>query len=63
MLSKISPMRYAVDLARGVFYAGQPEYPQVVLQGPVFNLAVMSVLFAVFMVVGTFLFLRGEQKR
>lgn len=26
VLSFISPMRYAVDLARGLFYAGRPEY-------------------------------------
>jgi hypothetical protein len=26
ILSKISPLRYAVDLTRGIFYAGQPEY-------------------------------------
>jgi len=63
ILSKLSPMRYAVDLARGVFYLGQPDYPKVVLEGPLFNLVVMGVMFAVFLVVGTFLFVRGERNR
>jgi ABC-2 type transport system permease protein len=63
ILSKISPMRYAVDLARGVFYAGQPDYNKVVLQGMPFNMLVIAVLFAVFLIVGTWLFVRGERNR
>jgi len=63
ILSIISPMRYPVDLVRGVFYAGQPDYKYVVLQNPVFNLAVIAVLFTVFMVVGTALFVRKERNR
>ena len=27
ILSRMSPMRYAVDLARGIYYAGKPEHP------------------------------------
>lgn len=63
ILSRLSPMRYAVDLARGIFYAGQPEYAKVVLQEPLANLALMGAMFAVFLVVGTFLFVRGERNR
>lgn len=63
ILSRLSPMRYAVDFVRGVFYAGQPEYSQVILQGPLFNFGLMVVLFGVFLVVGTFLFVRGERNR
>src|SRR3989475_6812923 len=37
ILSRLSPMRYAVDFVRDVFYAGRPEYSQVTLQGPLFN--------------------------
>ncbi len=61
--SRISPMRYAVDLARAVFYAGQPEYPAVVLHGPIFNLGVIAALFGAFLVIGTFLFVRKEKNR
>lgn len=62
-LSRISPMRYAVDLTRGVFYAGQPDYPEVVLQEPVVNLTIILGLFLVFMIVGTWLFVRSERNR
>lgn len=63
ILSKLSPMRYAVDLARGIFYEGQPDYAKVVLQSPVFNLAVIAALFSVFLVAGTLLFVRRERNR
>lgn len=63
ILSHLSPLRYAVDLTRGVFYTRNPEYVQVVLQHPLFNLAVMIVMFFIFLVVGTFLFVRGERNR
>ncbi len=63
ILSRISPLRYAVDLVRGVFYAGQPEYPHAVLASTAFNLSVITILFAVFLVAGTFLFVRSERNR
>jgi len=63
IFSRLSPMRYAVDLTRGIFYAGQPEYSLVVLQSPVFNLGIMAAAFVVFLVIGTFLFVRSEQNR
>ena len=63
ILSRISPMRYAVDLVRNVYYVHSPEYSTVVLQGPLFNLAISATLFVVFLVAGTFLFVRKEQIR
>jgi ABC-2 type transport system permease protein len=63
VLSKISPLRYAVDLARGIYYAGQPDYPKVVLASPVFNLAIISAMFFVFLFSGTLLFVRRERNR
>ncbi len=63
ILSKLSPMRYAVDLTRGVFYAAQPDYAKVVLQGAALNFAIMAAAFLVFLVVGTFLFVRSERNR
>jgi len=63
VLSRVSPMRYAVDLTRDVFYAGQAEYSQVVLNGLPHNVAVMFAMFISFFVGGTFLFVRGERNR
>ncbi len=63
ILSLISPMRYAVDLTRGMFYAGLPAYPEVVLQSPVVNLLVMTGMFLVFLAIGTWLFVRSERNR
>ena len=63
VLSHIAPLRYAVDLMRGVFYTGTPEYSRVVLDPPLFNLGVMAVMFVAFMALGTWLFVRGERNR
>lgn len=63
VLSRISPMRYAVDLTRALFYAGQSEYAKVVVDEPVLNLAVMAGMFWLFLVVGTILFVRNERNR
>jgi ABC-2 type transport system permease protein len=63
ILSRISPMRYAVDLARGVFYLGRPEFAKVVLEAPLANIATMAVMFGVFLFVGTLLFVRAERNR
>jgi len=63
VLSHISPMRYAVDLTRSLFYTGQPEYPKVVLDGVFINLIVMSAMFALFLVLGTYFFVRNERNR
>ena len=63
ILSKISPMRYAVDFARGLYYAGTPEYDKVVLLDPLTNFFIMSVAFLIFMVAGTILFVRAERNR
>jgi ABC-2 type transport system permease protein len=62
-LSHISPMRYAVDLLRGAFYSGQSEFSRVVLYPVLVNLAAVVLMFAVFMVAGTFLFVRQERNR
>ncbi len=63
IVSRLSPMRYAVDLQRGVLYAGRPEYERTVLADPLTNLAIMAVLFTVFLVLGTLLFVRAERNR
>ncbi|MFN2520567.1 MAG: ABC transporter permease [Candidatus Limnocylindria bacterium] len=63
LLSRISPMRYAVDFVRGLYYAGTPEYDAVVLTSPVENLAILAGLFVAFMAIGTVLFVRAERNR
>jgi ABC-2 type transport system permease protein len=63
VLSRASPLRYPVDLLRGVFYSDQPEYSSVVVDSLALNLAVMAAMFAVFLVAGTWLFVRNERNR
>lgn len=63
LLSRISPMRYAVDLTRDIFYSGRTDYSFAVLQGTGYNLALMTALFLIFLFIGTFLFVRKERNR
>lgn len=63
ILSRISPMRYAVDLTRGIFYTGKTEYAEAVLQAPMLNLGIMLAAFLIFLVIGTYLFVRSERNR
>jgi ABC-2 type transport system permease protein len=63
VLSRISPLRYAVDLVRGAYYTGSPEYAPVVLESPAVNLAILGAMFAVFLASGTVLFVRAERNR
>ena len=63
MLSRLSPLRYAVDLVRGAYYAGSPEAARVVLAPVGANLLAVGGMFAGFLVVGTALFVRGERNR
>jgi ABC-2 type transport system permease protein len=63
IISRLSPMRYAVDLTRGVFYWGTPEYNLVVLEPPLLNAIVLFFSFVLFMLVGTILFVRAERNR
>lgn len=63
ILSRIDPVRYAVDLGRGLFYAGKPEYDLVVLSSPFFNFVIVVGMSILFIVVGTFIFVRSESNR
>ena len=60
ILSHLAPMRYAVDLLRDAFYGSNS---QVVLSSATTNLLIIGGLFVVFMVIGTFLFVRAERNR
>lgn len=63
ILSRLSPMTYAVDLIRSIYYWGTPEYSEVVLFNPLFNLAVVLIAGIIFMTIGTHLFVRNERNR
>lgn len=63
ILSKIMPMRYVVDLTRGICYLGRPEYKQIVMLNPLINLTVTAGLFVIFLVCGTIIFVRSEHNR
>ncbi len=60
ILSHLAPMRYAVDLLRDGYYGSTSR---VVLSDATTNLAIIGGLFVLFMVVGTFLFVRAERNR
>lgn len=61
--SRVSPMTYAVDFLRSIYYIGRPEYSQVVLFNPWFNLVVLSSMATVFMFAGTYIFIKNERNR
>ena len=63
VLSRLSPLRYVVDLFRDVAYQGRPEYQRVVLAGPLPNLLIVALMFAAFLLAGTALFVRRETNR
>jgi ABC-2 type transport system permease protein len=60
ILSKISPMRYAVDLMRDVYYGPGSGIP--VFDAPT-NLAIIAGEFLLFMLIGTAGFVRAERNR
>lgn len=61
--SRLSPMTYAVDLLRAVYYFGKPEYAAVVLFNPLIDLAVVVGIGLIFLSIGTFLFVRNERNK
>ncbi len=63
ILSRLAPMRYAVDLMRNVYYGFHPEAVDVPIATLGTNLTVIAGLFVVFIVVGTALFVRAEKNR
>ena len=63
VLSYLTPIRYIVDLMRAIYYAGTPEYSLVIASSPFFNLSVIVLLFAVFLIIGTLLFIRKERNK
>lgn len=62
-LSRITPMRYAVDLLRNVYYSGKPEYSQVVLADPAVNFSIIALGFVILSVLGTMKFVSSERNK
>ena len=63
VLSRLSPMRYVVDLFRDIIYTDRPEYRKVVLLGPVTNLVTILLMLVACLFAGTTLFARRETNR
>ena len=57
------PLRYAVDLVRGVYFHGAPGYDQVVSTSLALDAAVIAVVFAVAMTGGALIFDYRERTR
>ncbi len=63
ILSRAMPMTYAVDLMRGVYYANSPEKNLIVLHSISWNTLVISVVFMIFLLLGTALFINNEKNK
>jgi ABC-2 type transport system permease protein len=63
ILSALSPLRYAVELTRNVMYGLQPGVAAPETAPWPVNAAVIAGSFAVFLIVGTLLFVRAERNR
>ena len=63
ILSALSPMRYAVELTRNVFYGLQPGVAAPPMTPLPINVLVIGASFLVFLVAGTILFTRAERNR
>ena len=63
ILSRATPLTYAIDLMRGVYYAGTSEQTKTVLHGTVTNLLVIILFFGAFLILGTYLFVRNERNK
>lgn len=63
VLSRLSPMTYAVDFGRSVFYLGSPDYDKVVIFNPLIDLTAIAIMFTVFLISGTYLFILNERNR
>ncbi len=62
-LSRLTPMTYAVDFIRGIYYWGTPSYSSIVLFNPLVDLLVIILTSTLFLFVGTYLFIRNERNR
>lgn len=65
ILSRATPLTYVVDLIRNAYYGAAPggAMARAVAFHPLLDITVLGVLFVVFLIFGTMLFIRREQNR
>lgn len=63
ILSRITPMTYIVDLMRAITYQGLPEYDKVVIFPIWQSLLVITIMFFVFLITGTWIFVKKEKNK
>lgn len=63
VLSRMTPMRYAIGLERAVFYRGTADAPHVLADSLWLDAVVVAAGFAILLVVGTTLFVRHDHNR
>lgn len=63
VLSRIAPLRYAVDLLRGVYATVEPGPVPITVAGTGENLAIIGAAMLAFIAIGTTLFVRSERNR
>ncbi|MFH1246220.1 MAG: ABC transporter permease [Candidatus Liptonbacteria bacterium] len=63
IISRLTPMTYAVDAVRTIFYRNLPEFDSVVLYSTRHDLLATFLFFLLFMIAGTYLFVKGERDR
>ncbi len=63
VLSRIAPLRYAVDLLRNTYSAFQPGSFPIAVADAGFNLAAVGALLVIFGGLGTWIFVRAERNR
>ena len=63
VISHAMPMTYCIDLARGLFYSGMPEYESTVMYAPTTNVIIIVAFTLVFFVAGTVNFVRTEKNK
>lgn len=63
VLTKLMPLTYITDLARGVFYWQKQAYDLVVINHPIVNIIITTAFILVFTVVGTIMYSKAERNR
>ncbi len=63
ILSRIAPMTYAVDFVRNIYYAGSPVASKILLNQTWVNISVITLMSLVFVMFGTYMFVKNERNR
>lgn len=63
VFAKVLPLTYVVDLGRHIIFFNTPEYSQITLFPVWVDAFVLGISFIIFLVIGTWLFVRNEKNR